>query len=108
MGDLFPDAPPQVSLARQLEAVEREIKQRARVYPRLVADKKMTQAFADEETAAMRAVLATLRALEARSPGAPIAREAIDRLEAIASRILASDRAVFDAVLRLLKASTHA
>lgn len=40
------------------ECVEREVKQRLRVYPRLVAQGKMTQAFADEQIAVMRAILA--------------------------------------------------
>jgi len=61
MSDLFPAAAPSVSLARQIEAVEREVAMRRRVYPRRVADGRMTQRQADTETAAMEAVLATLR-----------------------------------------------
>lgn len=59
MGDLFPDAT--IPLAAQVAEVERELRQRERVYPRLVADKRMTQAAADRQTAVMRAVLATLK-----------------------------------------------
>lgn len=55
------ETPPQVSLDRQIQAVEREIKQREYVYPRRVAAGKMTQAKADDELGFMRAVLATLR-----------------------------------------------
>lgn len=42
--------------AEKLEAVEREIKQRRRVYPRLVDQGKMTQAFADRQIAIMEAI----------------------------------------------------
>lgn len=38
--------------------LEREIKMRRRVYPRWVADGRMTQAKADEEIAVMEAILA--------------------------------------------------
>lgn len=37
--------------------IEREIKQRERVYPRLVLAGKISQAFADEQLAIMRAIL---------------------------------------------------
>lgn len=56
MADLFPP-----TLAEQIACVEAEIKMRRYVYPRRVADKKMSQAKADKEIAAMEAVLATLR-----------------------------------------------
>lgn len=58
---MFDDVAPQVSLDRQIQAVEREIKQREYVYPRRVAAQKMTQKKADEEIGFMRAVLATLQ-----------------------------------------------
>lgn len=51
-----------VPVEAQIAAVEREIKMREYVYPRRVADHKMTQRKAEEELAAMRAVLETLRA----------------------------------------------
>lgn len=38
------------------EAAAREVKQRKRVYVRLVADGRMTQAFADEQIAVMQAI----------------------------------------------------
>jgi hypothetical protein len=54
-GELFP-----IPLAEQIVCVEREIGFRKRVYPRRVADRKMTQANADKQIAAMTAVLDTL------------------------------------------------
>ena len=39
------------------EAAERELKMRQRVYPRWVADKRMTQEKADHETAVMAAIV---------------------------------------------------
>ena len=61
--DLFPDAPKQVSLRRQLECVVREIGMRERVYRRKVASGDMLQSKADDELGAMRAVADTLRSL---------------------------------------------
>jgi len=49
-----------MKLTDQYAAVQREIKQRERVYPRLVAKGTMSQAKADHELAAMRAVLVTV------------------------------------------------
>lgn len=57
MSDLFP---PIMTLDDQLAAIKREITMRERVYPRLVANGSLTQAKADHELAAMRAVLRTL------------------------------------------------
>lgn len=63
---LFEDnaLPLQVSLKRQIACVERELKKRAAVYPRLVAAGKMTQAAAQDEIGAMQAVLMTLRGVQ--------------------------------------------
>lgn len=47
----------------QAAACEREAQMRRRVYPRWVADNRMTQAKADAEIAAMDAAAATLRRL---------------------------------------------
>lgn len=58
MAELF--AP---TLADQIAAVKREIALRERVYPRWVADRRLTQDKADREIAAMKAVLATLERL---------------------------------------------
>lgn len=63
MSGLF-EAPASVSIARQIEAVERECRMRRQVYPRRVADGRMTQRQAETETAVMEAVLATLRQVE--------------------------------------------
>jgi hypothetical protein len=45
-----------VTSQQKLDCIEREIRMRERVYPRWVADKKMSQAKADEELATMRAI----------------------------------------------------
>ena len=59
--DLFPAATPaDVRMSDQIACVEREITMRERVYPRWVDAGKMTQAEADRELLAMRAVLATI------------------------------------------------
>lgn len=44
--------------AEKRACAEREVKQRRRVYARLVAQGKMTQAFADEQIACMAAIAA--------------------------------------------------
>lgn len=60
MSELF--AP---SLDDQIACVEREIRQRERVYPRLVFNRKMSRASADREIEIMRTVLETLRQIKA-------------------------------------------
>lgn len=40
------------------DCAEREVKQRRRVYPRLIADGRMTQDFADRQIAIMEAIAA--------------------------------------------------
>jgi hypothetical protein len=52
------------SIGAQIEEVEREIKKRREVYPRLVSRGEMRQSVADMHTDRMVAVLATLRWLE--------------------------------------------
>ena len=54
MNDMFADSP--IPVSAQMASVEREIAMRRRVYPRWVADKRMTQDKADAEKAAMSAV----------------------------------------------------
>lgn len=54
-----------VELPEQIAAVRREIGMRERAYPRWVAAGKMTQAKANDETAAMKAVLETLERVAA-------------------------------------------
>jgi hypothetical protein len=51
------------SLTHQIKCVEREIGFRERVYPRWVADGKMTSEQADYQVQCMRAVLTTLQTL---------------------------------------------
>lgn len=52
------------NLVEQIAEVRREIAMRERVYPRFVANGKLTQAKADRALATMRAVLMTLVNLE--------------------------------------------
>lgn len=54
-----------VPLSEQIAEVEREIRQRCRVYPKLVADGRYKQETADAKLAAMRATQSTLIWLEA-------------------------------------------
>lgn len=54
-----------VPLAAQIACVRREISMRERVYPRWVAERKLTLKTADNELAAMHAVLATLERVQA-------------------------------------------
>jgi hypothetical protein len=51
------------TLDEVIASVEREIRYRERVYPRLVFNRKMTQAKADREIEMMRACKATLEGL---------------------------------------------
>lgn len=60
MAELFP-----IGLPEQVACIQREIAMRERAYPRFVHKGTMTQAKADKEIAAMRAVLATLKGLSA-------------------------------------------
>ena len=48
-------------------AAEREVKQRERVYPRLIESRRMTRGQADRETAIMRAIADHFRELERKS-----------------------------------------
>lgn len=59
------------SLADQIAELEREEKQRARVYPRWVAEGRMTQQASDRQLERLRAALATLQACQAGTPPAP-------------------------------------
>ena len=53
-----------LTFAQQIASVEREIAQRLKVYPRLVARGSMSQQKADRETEAMRCVHGTLKACQ--------------------------------------------
>lgn len=64
MPDLLAGTP--VPLDAQIAAAEREIAMRRRVYPNWVAAKKMSQAKADAEIAAMEAIRDTLMKRDAR------------------------------------------
>lgn len=58
MSDMFGFG--KITIGMQIEEVERELTQRASVYPRLVANKKLSQTKADYHVARMKAVLTTL------------------------------------------------
>lgn len=58
--DLFGGTLP-IDLTAQVQEVEREIKLRRRVYPRWIADGRLSQGAADRQIETMKAVLATLR-----------------------------------------------
>ena len=64
MTDLFADTGKMVSLDRQIACVTRELAMCRRVYPAWIKAKRMTQAAADTEIAAMEAVLATLQRVQ--------------------------------------------
>lgn len=57
LGDL---APPSAGITRLIECVDRERSQRARVYPRLVSQQKMTPKLAKQETELMDLVRSAL------------------------------------------------
>ena len=50
-----------ITLSEQIAAADRELAMRRKVYPRWVQIKRMTQARADHEIAAMEAIAVTLR-----------------------------------------------
>jgi hypothetical protein len=57
MNGLLPlDEPASAKKARMLATIDRELKLRREVYAYRVAEKKMTQAFADKQIAAMQEV----------------------------------------------------
>lgn len=60
-GGLFPTAP--IPLAAQIAEVERELAMRAHAYPRFVAAGRLKQEAADQQVAALRAALETLKAV---------------------------------------------
>ena len=49
-----------VSLNEQIDEIKRELKQRERVYPRMIAQGKLRQAIAEYQMARMQAALATV------------------------------------------------
>ncbi len=64
MTALFPvDGALPIPISAQIACVERELGYRERCYPRWVQEGRMKQDKADAELAAMRAVLATLKAV---------------------------------------------
>jgi hypothetical protein len=61
----------EITLADQIKCVAREIALRKAAYPGWVANRRLTQAKADREIAAMEAVLGTLKRLEWQSEACP-------------------------------------
>lgn len=59
MTELFP-----IGLPEMIHEVEREIALRRRVFPRWVADKRLTQVKADRQIAVMEAVLEKLKGMQ--------------------------------------------
>jgi hypothetical protein len=53
------------TLLEQIREVQREIGQRERVYPRMIANGQLTRKRADRQIAVMKAALATLEKLQA-------------------------------------------
>lgn len=77
----------------QVEAIERELKLRERVYPRRVEGGQMTQALADREVARMRAVKATLDLVVALS-------KALDKAAPLDGAVVSGDLEVILEALR--------
>lgn len=61
--DLFGGLP--ATLDEQIAELERELRQRERVYPRLIANGTLRRDRAERQTAAMEAAVRTLRGLRA-------------------------------------------
>lgn len=55
-----------ITLEAQIASVEREIRMREKVYPRWTASGKLKKESADRELETMKAVLATLREIQAK------------------------------------------
>lgn len=55
------------SFGEMRAAAEREVRQRERVYPRLIESRRMTRATADRETQIMRDIADHFRELEAKA-----------------------------------------
>ena len=70
-----------ISIDAQIGSVERELRQRERVYARLVHKRQMKPEAAAYETAAMTAVLETLKGVKAAQEGAAGALETLRKLQ---------------------------
>ncbi|WP_287994241.1 hypothetical protein [Acidiphilium sp.] len=99
---------PDIAIAQQIEAADREIRMRQRVYARRVAQGQMNQAEADHEIACMTAIARTLREVRKDRAGQlqlDLAEKSrIRQLEAVmtesAGVILATALGAQDSVLR--------
>ena len=54
-----------ITLNEQIDEIKRELKQRERVYPRMIAQGKLRQAIAEYQMARMQAALATVEQIHA-------------------------------------------
>lgn len=63
MADLFAGTLP-IPLSDQIDEIQRELDQRARVYPRMIQDGRLKPERADIQIARMRAVLGTLKGIK--------------------------------------------
>ena len=66
--ELLKPSPSSISLNEQIDEIKRELKQRERVYPRLVTNGKLRQSIADYQTQRLRAALETLEYLRSHEP----------------------------------------
>lgn len=66
-----PVDPTSVGIEQQIACAKRELAMRKNVYPRLVGGKRMTQFKADDEIAAMAAIVKTLESLPKEKSNAP-------------------------------------
>lgn len=57
-----------ISIQEQIAEVKRELSLRERVYPRLIANKKITEQIAERNTARLTAALRTLELVERSEP----------------------------------------
>lgn len=66
MSALFDELPTQISAARQIECLERELRFRRRVFARRVDEGRMSKTQMEEEIAAMGAALDTVKLAKAK------------------------------------------
>jgi hypothetical protein len=69
MSTLLADLPEHVSIAQQVKEAERELHFRISIYPRRVSAGKMKQDQADRQILAQRAIIETLRMVQAEAKG---------------------------------------
>lgn len=78
-------SPPRVSLAEQIEEVAREIRQRERLYPKWIADKRYKPETAAQKLNDMRAAHETLQFIERHREGLRLMIAVLQRVEKFGS-----------------------